>query len=197
MEYLSTYLADRMCRNEIIKEDDVKFYAYSIQLMLERVIGFILIGIFALVFRAFFEIAVFTVVFSVIRTSSDGIHCKTSIGCFISSVLLALSTIPVSNMIINYPALSLVVMLLSAILIFDIGTIRDPNLDLSDEEFIRLKKRSRIGISILAPIITGLLLIFPDNHLVYYAALGVIYNALSLIAVKILKREVSKNEKEA
>jgi len=190
MEYLSTYLAGRMCRNEIIKEDDVKFYAYSIQLMLERVIGFILIGIFALVFRAFFEIAIFTVVFSVIRTSSDGIHCKTSIGCFISSVLLSLSTIPVSNLIINYPVVCLVCVVLSAIVIFYIATIRDPNLDLSDEEFIHLKKRSRIGISILAPIISGLLLIFPDNHLVYYAALGVIYNALSLIAVKILKREV-------
>lgn len=197
MEYLSTYLADRMCRNEIIKEDDVRFYAYSIQLMLERVIGFILIGIFALVFRAFFEIAIFTVVFSVIRTSSDGIHCKTSIGCFISSVLLALSTIPVSNLLINYPVVCLTCVLLSAFVIFYIGTIRDPNLDLSDEEFTYLKKRSRIGISILAPIITGIMLVFPDNHLVYYAALGVIYNALSLIAVKILKREVSKNEKEA
>ena len=86
---------------------------------------------------------------------------------------------------------------LSAVIIFYIGTIRDPNMDLSDIEFIHLKKRSRIGISILAPIITGLMLVFPDNHLVYYAALGVIYNALSLIAVKILMREVSNNEKEA
>ena len=67
-------------------------------------------------------------------------------------------------------------------------------MDLSDIEFIHLKKRSRIGISILGPIILGLLLIFPDNHLVYYAALGVVYNALSLIAVKILKREVLNNE---
>ena len=194
MEYISTYLADRMCRNDIIKEDDVKFYAYSIQLMLERVIGFTLIGIFALVFKAFFEIAIFTVVFSLIRTSSDGIHCKTSIGCFISSVLMALSTIPVSNWIISYPLLCMASVVLSAGIIFYIGTIRDPNLDLSDIEFIHLKKRSRIGISILSPIILGLLLIFPDNHLVYYAALGVVYNALSLIAVKILKREVSNNE---
>ena len=189
MEYISTYLADRMCRNDIIKEDDVKFYAYSIQLMLERVIGFTLIGIFALVFKAFFEIAIFTVVFSLIRTSSDGIHCKTSIGCFISSVLMALSTIPVSNWIISYPLLCMASVVLSAGIIFYIGTIRDPNLDLSDIEFIHLKKRSRIGISILSPIILGLLLIFPDNHLVYYADLGVIYNALSLIAVKILKIE--------
>ena len=183
-----------MCRNDIIKEDDVKFYAYSIQLMLERVTGFILIGIFALVFKAFFEIAVFTITFSVIRTSSDGIHCKTSIGCFIASVLTALSTIPVSNWLINYPFLCMASVVLSAGIIFYIGTIRDPNLDLSDIEFIHLKKRSRIGISILGPIILGLLLIFPDNHLVYYAALGVFFNALSLIAVKILKREVSNNE---
>ena len=197
MEYISTYLADRMCRNDIIKEDDVKFYAYSIQLMLERVIGFILIGIFALVFKSFFEIAVFTITFSVIRTSSDGIHCKTSIGCFISSVLMALSTILVSNWLINYPLVCMASFVLSAVIIFYIGTIRDPNMDLSDIEFIHLKKRSRIGISILAPIITGLMLVFPDNHLVYYAALGVIYNALSLIAVKILMREESNNEKEA
>ena len=76
-----------MCKNEIIKEDDLKFYAYSIQLLLEKTIGFILIGIFALLSGAFIEIAVFLAVFCVLRSYSDGIHCKTSIGCFISSVL--------------------------------------------------------------------------------------------------------------
>ena len=95
---------------------------------------------------------------------------------------MALSTILVSNWLINYPLVCMASFVLSAVIIFYIGTIRDPNMDLSDIEF---KKRSRIGISILAPIITGLMLVFPDNHLVYYAALGVIYNALSLIAVKI------------
>ena len=67
MEYLSALIADRMCKNEIIREDDLIFYAYSIQLLLEKTIGLILIGIFALVFKAFFEIAVFTAVFVVIR----------------------------------------------------------------------------------------------------------------------------------
>ena len=72
MEYLSALIADRMCKNEIIREDDLIFYAYSIQLLLEKTIGLILIGIFALVFKAFFEIAVFTVVFVVIRICIDG-----------------------------------------------------------------------------------------------------------------------------
>ena len=86
--------------------------------------------------------------------------------------------------------------MLAVVVIFAIGTIRDPNLDLSDEEFFRLRIRSRIGISIIGLIVLSLLLILPENSLVYYSSVGVIYNALNLIAVKILRREVSKNEQE-
>jgi len=196
MENISALIADRMCKLEIIKEDDLKYYAYSIQVLLERTIGFILIGIFALAFRSFFEIAVFVTTFILIRIHSDGIHCRTSIGCFISSVLFTLSTIPVTSLLINHPIICKEAVMFSMVLIFVIGTIRDPNLDLSDDEFFRLKIRSRIGISIIGPIALGLLMIFPENHFVYYSALGVIYNALSLMAVKILQREVSGNEKE-
>lgn len=196
MENISALIADRMCKLEIIKEDDLKYYAYSIQVLLERTIGFILIGIFALAFNSFFEIAVFVTTFILIRIHSDGIHCRSSIGCFIASVLFTLSTIPVTSLLINHPIICKEAVMFSMVLIFVIGTIRDPNLDLSDNEYIRLKRRSRIGISIIGPIALALLMIFPENQLVYYSALGVIYNALSLMAVKILKREVSGNEEE-
>lgn len=184
-----------MCKNEIIKEDDLRFYAYSIQLLLEKTIGLILIGIFALVFKAFIEIAVFTVVFVVIRSFSDGIHCKTSIGCFISSVLLTLSTIPVTNWLIKYPAVCIAGVLVSMAVILLIGAIHDPNLDLSEKEFIWHKRITRILILIAGPIVLCLLFLFSNNQLVYYSALGIIYNALSLMAVKITKGEVSVDEK--
>ena len=196
MENISALIADRMCKLEIIKEDDLKYYAYSIQVLLERTIGFILISIFALAFRSFFEIAVFVTTFILIRIHSDGIHCRTSVGCFVSSVLFTLSTIPVTTLLINHPIICKEAVMFSMVLIFVIGTIRDPNLNLSDDEFFRLKIRSRIGILIIGPIALGLLMIFPENHFVYYSACGVIYNALSLMAVKILQREVSGNEKE-
>lgn len=195
MEYLSALIADRMCKNEIIKEDDLRFYAYSIQLLLEKMIGLILIGIFALVFKAFIEIAVFLIVFAIIRSYSDGIHCKTSIGCFISSVLMALSTIPLTTWLIKHPAVSISGVLISMAVILVIGAIHDPNLDLSEEEFIRHKKMTRILILIVGPIVLCLLFLFSNNQLVYYSALGIIYNALSLMAVKITKGEVSENEK--
>ena len=184
-----------MCKNEIITEDDLRFYAYSIQLLLEKTIGLLLIGIFALVFKAFIEIAVFTVVFAVIRSYSDGIHCKTSIGCFIASLLLALSTIPVTTWLIRFPAVCITGVLISMAVILVIGAIHDPNLDLSEDEFIRHKRITRILILIVGPAVICLLFLFSNNQLVYYSALGVIYNALSLMAVKITKGKVSVNEK--
>lgn len=196
MENISAFIADRMCKLEIIKKDDLKFYAYSIQLLLERTIGLILIGIFALAFKSFFEIAVFVITFALIRIHSDGMHCKTSIGCFITSVLMSLSTIPVSTWLMENPIICKECVMLSVVVIFAIGTIRDPNLDLSDNEFFRLRIRSRIGISIIGPVVLILLMILPENRLVYYSSVGIIYNALNLITVKILRREVSKNEQE-
>ena len=196
MEFISALIADRMCKNEIIKEDDLRFYAYSIQLLLEKTIGLILIGIFALVFNTVIETAVFLIVFCLIRSYSDGIHCKTSIGCFISSVLLSLSTIPAATWLIKYPAVCIAAVIISMAVILVIGAIHDPNLDLSEDELIRHKKMTRILVLTAGPVILCLLILFSNNQLVYYSALGIIYNALSLLAVKIIKGEVSENEKD-
>ena len=196
MEFISALIADRMCKNEIIKEDDLRFYAYSIQLLLEKTIGLILIGIFALVFNTVIEIAVFLTVFCLIRSYSDGIHCKTSIGCFISSVLLSLSTIPAATWLIKYPAVCIAAVIISMAVILVIGAIHDPNLDLSEDELIRHKKMTRILVLTAGPVILCLLILFSNNQLVYYSALGIIYNALSLLAVKIIEGEVSENEKD-
>jgi len=103
MEYLSLFLADRMIKCQVIEEDDKKYYAYSIQLLLEKIVGFLLISVFAVLCKSLIEIVIFLIAFSLIRIHSDGIHCKTSIGCFISSVIISLSTIPVSSVLMKSP----------------------------------------------------------------------------------------------
>lgn len=105
MEYLSLLLADRMIKCQVIEEDDKKYYAYSIQLLLEKITGILLISGFALVFKSLVEVLIFLITFSLIRIHSDGIHCKTSIGCFISSVIVSLSTIPVSSVLMKSPVI--------------------------------------------------------------------------------------------
>ena len=105
MDYLSLLLADRMIKCQVIEVDDKKYYAYSIQLLLEKITGILLISGFALVFKSLVEVLIFLITFSLIRVHSDGIHCKTSIGCFISSVIVSLSTIPVSSVLMKSPVI--------------------------------------------------------------------------------------------
>ena len=103
MEYLSLCIANRMCITNVISEDDKEFYAYSVQLLLEKSIGIAFILLFAIASRKLIEISVFLIVFSLIRIHSDGIHCKSSLGCFVSSVIISLSTIPVSSLLMISP----------------------------------------------------------------------------------------------
>lgn len=196
MEYLSLFLADRMIKCQVIEEDDKKYYAYSIQLLLEKIVGFLLISVFAVLCKSLIEIVIFLIAFSLIRIHSDGIHCKTSIGCFISSVIISLSTIPVSSVLMKSPEICQGGVIISMIFIFCIGTIRNPNLDPSEQELNHLKKYSRIGVLIVGSIVLTLLLLFPLNHFVYYSALGVIYNALSLMIAKIKGEEVVDDDKK-
>ena len=103
MEYLSLCIANRMCITNVISEDDKEFYAYSVQLLLEKSIGIAVILLFAIASRKLIEISIFLIVFSLIRIHSDGIHCKSSLGCFVSSVIISLSTIPVSSLLMISP----------------------------------------------------------------------------------------------
>lgn len=194
MERLSLYLADRMYQNRIINSDDKRFYSYSIQLLLERTIGIFLICFFAALLKNLLEVSLFLVIFALIRRYSDGVHCKTSIGCFVSSVLMSLSTIPICFCILLHPCICQGGVIISMIIVFYIGTIRNPDLGLTVEEFVHLKRRSRVTIIFVGASVLILMVLFPQYKYVSFMALGVIYNALSLVIVKILREEATDDE---
>lgn len=83
---------------------------------------------------------------------------------------------------------------MSMIIVLCIGTIRNPNLGLTEEEFVLLKKRSRITIIIVGSFVLFLLILSLHYKHVSFMALGIIYNALSLVMVKILREEVTDDE---
>lgn len=85
---------------------------------------------------------------------------------------------------------------MSMIFILCIGTVRNPALNPSDREFDHLKKCSRTGVLIIGTVVLVFLLVFPHIVFVYYAALGIIYNALSMMIVKIKGEEVLEDGKE-
>ena len=97
MESVSRYIVDRMLLYELISIEDAKYYVYSIQLILEKTTCLALILCASLFFNATFYVASFLLIFTAIRRYSDGIHCESTLGCFIASVCLSLSTVKVSE----------------------------------------------------------------------------------------------------
>lgn len=85
--------------------------------------------------------------------------------------------------------------MLSMIFIFFVGTIRNSNLEPTEQELNHLKKCSRIGITIIGLVVVILLLFFPKNQYVYYSALGIIYNAVSLLIAKLKGKEEATDDK--
>ena len=99
MEQLSACITNRMIDLDIICSDDKDFYCYSVQGLLEKITCLTLIIVSASLFQSLVGVIAFLVVFMLIRRSSDGIHCKTTIGCFLASTVISLSTIVVVRII--------------------------------------------------------------------------------------------------
>lgn len=99
MEQLSACITNRMIDLDIICSDDKDFYCYSVQGLLEKITCLTLIIVSASLFHSLVGVIAFLVVFMLIRRSSDGIHCKTTIGCFLASMVISLSTIVVVRII--------------------------------------------------------------------------------------------------
>lgn len=91
MEALSAKIVSRMVMEEIITGDEVAIYLYSIQLMLERMVSYAIIGGLAILLRSFLPILIFSLSFSLIRTFSGGYHCNRFSTCLVLSMLVALS----------------------------------------------------------------------------------------------------------
>ena len=195
MEQLSACIADRMIDLNIISSDDRDIYCYSVQGLLEKTICLTLIIAVAALLHSLFEIIAFLSVFMLIRRSSDGIHCKTSVGCFCASTLMALSTIPLVH-VINIKSVILIGVICAVIILCIIATFNNPDLNLTKEELDHLKKRSRITSLITGGIVALLILLFPKNNLAPYLALGVIYNAISILIAILLGRRNRRDEKE-
>lgn len=95
MEQISACITERMINLDIISSDDKDCYCYSVQGLLEKVICLTFIVLVAALLHSLSGVIAFLVVFMLIRRSSDGVHCKTTIGCFFASTVISLSTIQV------------------------------------------------------------------------------------------------------
>lgn len=196
MEQLSACITNRMIDLDIICSDDKDFYCYSVQGLLEKITCLTLIIVSASLFHSLVGVIAFLVVFMLIRRSSDGIHCKTTIGCFLASTVISLSTIVVVRIINGNCAMCIGGVVCAMIILCIIATYNNPDLNLTKEELNHLKRRSRFTSLITGAIVVIIISVFPKKEIVSYMALGVIYNAISLLIAILLERRNRSDDKE-
>lgn len=77
-----------------------------------------------------------------------------------------------------------------------IATYNNPDLNLTKEELNHLKRRSRFTSLITGAIVVITISVFPEKEIVSYMALGVIYNAISLLIAILFERRNRSDDKE-
>ncbi len=93
MERVASRIVSRMLLANLISDKESDEYTYDVQVLLEKIISYVMILGLAIVFNRLLEIALFTASFSLLRKFSGGIHCKRFETCLIASLIVSYSSI--------------------------------------------------------------------------------------------------------
>ena len=184
-EYIANMLTKNMYMDGLIKESEESIYSYSIQLIVEKIIGFSAIYMIALFQGYFFETVLFTISLSNLRKCTGGYHANSFRSCFIGTVSIYL----INNMKIN-----MIIFLVSAMVIFVLGAVNHPGMDWNKEEFEENKKLARITVFVELLVVIALTYLGMAEKYILFMSFGMILCAILLTLGKITGQEVKCDE---
>lgn len=135
-------VAIELVKNQKIKLEDQELYQYGIEqgiLILLNVLTALAIG---LIFHCLFYIVIFSVVFVPLRTNSGGFHAKTSLRCYILSVI-TLVLFCISIKVLRFPNIIWIIIgIVCSIIILVLSPVETENKPLDKLEIKVYQKRA-------------------------------------------------------
>jgi accessory gene regulator B len=184
-----------MIANDVIGDDERAIYSYHIQVMLESVVGHAILLLIAAMSGHFVEILLFLLSFGILRGSTSGYHCKTSVGCFVLSSLACAFVVLLKDLALRYILYCQGGLIISMIIIFLVGAINHPNMGWSDEELKAARRSSRIKDLILFLLLFILDYLGIEKTYLYCFGMGIVQCSISLVIVN-LKGKGGKDDEE-
>ena len=185
VENASNKIVSRMIANDVIGDDERAIYSYHIQVMLESVVGHSIILLIAAMSGHFVEIFLFLLSFGILRGSTSGYHCKTSVGCFVLSSLACAFVVLLKDLALRYILYYQGGLIISMIIIFLVGAINHPNMGWSDEELKAARRSSRIKDLILFLLLFILDYLGIEKTYLYCFGMGIVQCSISLVIVNL------------
>lgn len=170
-------------RNNIITEQEQELYEYSYETMFARIIGVFTLVAIGFLFNCAFGVIAFCFTFTPIRIYAGGFHARGYAGCYLASVVAFLLIVCVYNVLDVAWVAPLVVVgsMASAIIIFFMSPVADPNKPLDEKESIQYREKARviIAVEVLAIVIMVNITIF--NQIIFFMGAAMTMEAILLI----------------
>lgn len=90
---ISTLISNQLVKHKIISEDAQDVYKYGVEIIISSLIGFIIVVLVGIIFKALLQAMIFYVIFVALRSMTGGFHATTYLRCNIIFSLVSLFTI--------------------------------------------------------------------------------------------------------
>lgn len=158
-----------LVHQKVINEEDVRVYAYGMELVLSTAINIVIILMIALLFNCYIEILLFLAPFFIFRQLIGGYHAETHFKCSLLMIFMLLSYMALLNYIKLFSSTYLVIFLVSVSFLLNhfLAPAEHPNKPLSSDDILRLRREANTAFLIFLCII----IFFIATHRIEFASL--------------------------
>lgn len=190
IEKMALKIVNQMEMQKIISKSDCEYYEYALIVMVENVVTvgtMLLLGLF---FRQFLYTIWFIVFFISLRKRTGGFHANKFWQCYLETVIIYIAVIHIVPILCRNLVVMYGMLFLALFLIYIIGTINHPNMDMNKSELRESKKAARLVALMEVMIIAALVYLKADIFYIGYMSVAVILCAFLMCLAKIIKQEV-------
>lgn len=174
MELVVRYLVGRMRQENMISEEDKEWYEYSLQIIIEKIIGFSTILAISVIWNYFLQTVVFLLVFSIIRNYSGGFHFRHFGSCYLFSTGIYLVFLLLFQKYrIEFTPIVMLIVLLFVFGVMCIGAVNNPAAHWNAKEQCEKNSSTRIVAVIIYCSLGGLKIAGVEESYLWFMGFGI------------------------
>lgn len=190
IEKLTLNLVNQMERQKIINKSNCEYYEYALIAMAENAITLGTMLFLGLLFKQFFHTICFVIFFLSLRKRTGGFHADEFWQCYLGTVIIYIAVMQVTPVLCINSTIMYGLLFLAMILIWIMGTINHPNMDMNKDELQESKKAARLLLLMEVMIIVALYNLNINILYISYMSASIILCAFLMCLAKIIKQEV-------
>ncbi len=188
-------LTDRIIAENNVSEDMREWYIYSFLHIVETSISTITLLLVGLITGRMIPVGLLCLFFIALRSKTGGFHCEKFLTCYLGTVLCVVAIEIVETLLRENTVAFYSLLGVAMLIVFYLGTVNHPNMDLSTDELIKSKRLARIILAIEAGLIIFMDYIGAERVIVNYMIMAVALCAIMMLTAKIKKQEVIQYER--